>query len=62
MKEGGLWPPFFSQIRKQQYCVAKKGEMDDKVQKFGAWSARQTEQDGGWGCSPWMARKELLGD
>ena len=31
MKEGGPWPPFFSQIRKHQYCVAKKGEMDDNT-------------------------------
>ena len=27
----------------------KKAEMDDKVQKFGGWSARQTGQDGGMG-------------
>ena len=47
---------FFSQIRKHQYCVAKKkAEMDDKVQKFGGWSARQTGQDGG------MGEKEVIG-
>lgn len=39
----------------------KKAEMDDKVQKFGGWSAGQTGQDGGMGVHSMDGEKGVIG-
>ena len=48
---------FFSQIRKHQYCVAKKGRNGwQSTKNLAAGVPGKLEKTGGW------ARKELLGD